>query len=262
MRDNTNDLGRLHGRDLIAVDKTEQAMAWLISQGPVVEHPPLPAWITKKLVAARRIMRLRRDAYLVPDASGRLPSLPRAMNLLDPSCYVSGHGALAAQGLNDQDIAVWWSVGNRRHADISYGLFRAHFVVSPESAKHGEYHVVTSDGDRVRMATPAQALVDEARLMPLGFDWIETARVLRNAVDAGQVDETELLRLLAKQPSLTATRRLGLLFDIVRGAPDQGLLAAARRNLTLTRGAGDRFVDQGWRIALPVERQRIKRGLS
>jgi Transcriptional regulatory protein, C terminal len=162
MRDNTNDLGRLHGRDLIAVDKTEQAMAWLISQGPVVEHPPLPAWITKKLVAARRIMRLRRDAYLVPDASGRLPSLPRAMNLLDPSCYVSGHGALAAQGLNDQDIAVWWSVGNRRQADISYGLFRAHFVVSPESAKHGEYHVVTSDGDRVKMATPAQALVDEA----------------------------------------------------------------------------------------------------
>ena len=262
MHDNSMNLDNLHERHLITVKKTEQAMAWLVEQGPLVQDPPLPTWITESLVASRRIMRLRRGVYLVPEASGRLPSLSRAMNLLDPVGYVSGHGALAAQGLNDQDISHWWAVSGRRQADIAYGPFRAHFVYSPDSAKQGKRHAVLYEAERSQMATPTQALFDEARLMPFGFDWIETARVLRNAVEAGRTDEGQVLRLAKQTPSLAAVRRLGLLFEIVRGKPDEMLLAAARRNLTVSRVAGDETVDPTWRITLPFGRDRIIRGMK
>lgn len=262
MQDNSMNLDNLHERHLIAVQKTEQAMAWMVEHGPLVVDPGLPTWITESLVDARRVMRLRRGVYLAPDAEGRLPSLPRAMSLLDPSGYVSGHGALAAQGLTDQDVAVWWAAGSRRQADIAYGLYRAHFVLSPQSARQGQRQVVAYEGDQISMATPSQALVDEARLMPFGFDWVETGRILRNAVDLAQTDEKQVLGLLAAQPSLAATRRLGVLFEIVRGEPDPRFLEAARRNLTVSRISGEEQMDPVWRITLPVDKKQIRRGMK
>ncbi len=262
MHDIHMSLDSLHERQMISVAKTEQAMGWLVEHGPLVVDPPLPPWITDRLVTGQRVMRLRRGVFLVPDAEGRLPSLPKAIELLDPAGYVSGHGALAAHGLNDQDISHWWAVASRRQADISYGLYRAHFVYSPESARAGQRHVVRFEHDRVRMATPTQALVDEARLMPFGFDWVETGRVLRNAVETGRTDEGAVLERLSVQPSLAATRRLGLLFALVRGAPDQRLLAAARRTPTISRIAGDKGIDETWRISLPHDRARIARGMK
>jgi hypothetical protein len=262
MHDVHMSLDNLHERQVISIAKTEQAMGWLVAHGPLVVEPPLPAWITDRLVTAQRVMRLRRGVFLVPGDDGRLPSLPRAMDLLDPAGYVTGHGALAAQGLNDQDVSHWWAAAGRRQADISYGLYRAHFVFSPESARVGQRHVVPYEGDRVRMATPTQALVDEARLIPFGFDWVETGRVLRNAVETGRTAETGVLELLSAQPSMAATRRLGLLFELVRGSPDPRLLAAARRNLTVSRIVGDEGIDETWRITLPHDRARIARGMK
>ena len=256
------DLDNLLEQHLIAVPKKEQAMAWLIERGPLVVEPPLPSWILENLVADRRIMRLRRGAYLVPEVSWGLPSLPRTMNLLDPDGYVSGHGALTAQGLNDQDIARWWAVGSRRQADISYGLYAAHFVFSPESAISGQRYDVMYEGDHTSMATPTQAFIDEARLMPFGFDWVETGRVLRNAVEVGATDERQIQQALSTQPSLAATRRLGLLLEIVRGTPDTDLLDVARRNLTLSRITGEQEIDSTWRITLPVNKEQIRRGMK
>jgi predicted transcriptional regulator of viral defense system len=256
------DLHNLHERQIIAVAKTEQAMAWLVANGPLVVDPPLPNWLMKSLERSRRVMRLRRGIYLVPKPDGRLPSLPRAMNMLDEDGYVTGHGALAAQGLNDQDVSRWWAVGSRRQSDIVYGLYRAHFVFSPEAAVGGERAMVSFEGEQVRMATATQALVDEARLMPFGFDWVETARVLSNAVAVDRTDEERVIRVLRKQPSLAATRRLGLLFELVRGEPHKGLLELARRSDTISRVSDGRVTDPPWRIGLPFGRDHIRRAMK
>lgn len=237
-------------------------MAWLVEHAPLLIDPPLATWITERLVEAQRIMRLRRGVYLVPDHDGRLPSLARAMNLLEPDGYISGHAALSAQGLNDQDVSHWWAVGTRRQADITYGRYLGHFVFSPASARTGLREAVRVEGEPVTMATATQALVDEARLMPFGFDWIETARVLRNAAETGRTDEVRVLRVLERQPSLAALRRLGLLFELVRGAPDAHLLGEARHNLTLSRITGDSHVDPTWRITLPFDRSQISRAMK
>ena len=255
-------LAILHERDIIAVDKTEQAVAWLVENGPLVTAPPIPVWIMRRLTDDRRILRLRRGTYLVPTEEGRLPSLGRAMNLLDADGYISGHAALAAQGLNDQDIPTWWALATRRQADITYGHFAGHFVYSPGSATSGERHTVPLEGEAVVMATPTQALVDEARLIPFGFDWVETGRVLRNAVDVRRTDEAEVKRVLAQQPSLAAARRLGLLFELVRGRPDPDLLRIARRTTTVSVVSGGRFVDREWRIKLPLRRDDIRRAMQ
>jgi predicted transcriptional regulator of viral defense system len=261
MHDNSTVLDNLHERNLIAVPKTEQAMVWLVENGPLLVDPPIPGWIMERLVEGGRVMRLRRGVYLAPDQSGRLPSFARTMSLLDPGGYVTGHAALAAQGLNDQDISHWWAVGSRRQADIAYGLYRGHFVCSPASARLGKRHQVLVGVERVGMATPTQALVDEARLMPFGFDWIETARVLRNTVETGRTDEDRVLRALRSQPSLAATRRLGLLFEIVRGAPDERFVVAARRTLAPSMVKGSDQLDAKWRIALPFDLARIQRAI-
>jgi predicted transcriptional regulator of viral defense system len=255
-------LDNLHERNLIAVPKMEQAMAWLVEHGPLLTDPPIPGWIMERLVESGRVMRLRRGVYLVPDQFGKLPSFARAISQLDPAGYITGHAALATQGLNDQDVPQWWAVGSHRQGDIVYGLYRGHFVLSPLSARLGKRHLVRVEGDRVSMATPTQALVDEARLMPFGFDWIETARVLRNAVETGQTDEDRALRALRAQPSLAATRRLGLLFEIVRGEPDERFVAAARRTLAPSVVMGSNHLDARWRVALPFDPLRIRRAIK
>lgn len=255
------DISILHERRIIALDKTEQAMAWLVQNGPVVADPPVPLWILKALVGDRRILRLRRGLVLAPRSDGRLPSFPATINLVEPTGYVTGHGALVAHGLNDQDVSHWWSLATRRQSDIRYGRYRAHFTLSSERARTGQRTKVQVEGDKVVVATVAQAFIDELTFMPFGLDWVETARVLRNAVEAGRTNERDVLNLIRHRPSIAVTRRAGLLFELVRGRPDPELLAAARANDDITRVVGSGFTDRTWRLTLPFPRERILRGL-
>jgi hypothetical protein len=86
--------------------------------------------------------------------------------------------------------------------------------------------------------------------------------VLRNAVEAGRTDEWQAIRLLQEQPSLAATRRLGLLFELVRGTPHPEMLRIARLSATVSKVADGREVDPTWRITLPFGRDRIRRAMK
>lgn len=254
-------LSVLHENRVIAVAKTEQGLAWLIENGPVVADPPLPAWMLKALVADRRILRLRRGLFLAPTKEGRLPSFPAAINAVDPTGYVTGHGALSMHGLTDQDVSHWWSITSRRQSDIRYGPYRAHFTLSPVQARQGHRTSLQVDGETVTLATVTQAFVDELRFMPYGLDWIEAARVLRNALETQRIDEHEVLRLLGPRPSIAVARRAGLLFEVVRSGPNPELLSIARKNDDITRLAGATVTDKTWRLALPFPRERILRAI-
>jgi predicted transcriptional regulator of viral defense system len=251
------DINRLHRSSIIAVPQKEQAMAWLVTHGPLVANPPLPMAALRSLVTGERILRLRRDLYLAPDRSGRLPSLPETLNLVAPDGYISGHGALMLHGLDDQDISHWYSVTANRRPDVRYGLLRAHFVMSPNQVAVSATTSLAVGGHRVKVATAAQALVDEVLLMPWGLDHVETARVLRTAIEARAVTEIELVRQLGRRPSVAAARRLGLLLELVTSHPNADLLAMARSNRGVTRLAGDAVFDETWRLYLPQSRAEI-----
>lgn len=259
MQDSDVDITSLHESRLIVIPQKEQGMAWLVTHGPLVVNPPLPAQLLRALAAERRIMRLRRGLYLAPTAQGELPSLPAAINLVDPDGYISGHGALMLQGLNDQDVSHWYSVSARRQADILYGRMHAHFVYSPEQRKAGRIISSAHRGSLIRMATVAQALIDEIVLMPFGLDYVETTRVLRNALQARQTSERELIATLKRRPSVAAARRLGLMLELITGKANPELLAMARSNDGTTTLDGATIPDRTWRLKLSNSRETIVR---
>jgi len=253
------DINSLHESRLIALPQKEQGLAWLIQHGPLVGNPPLPMAVLRSLVADKRILRLRKGLYLVPTPQGRLPSLPHAINLADPVGCISGHGALMLHGLNDQDISHWYSVTARRQADITYGAFRAHFVLSPQWATTAARTTLNVRGEQVVVTTVSQAIVDEVRFMPYGLDYAETARVLRNAFEAGKVTERDLVAVMRNRPSVAAARRLGFLLELVRARPNRDLLAMARSQEGVTRLAGDSVPNSTWRLFLPGPADSILR---
>lgn len=259
MQDTGVDINSLHESNLIALPHKEQGLAWLVAHGPLVKDPPLPMSVLRALVADRRVLRLRRGLYLAPSTDTRLPSLPATINLADPPGYISGHGALMLHGLNDQDIRDWYSVTARRQADLAYGVFRVHFVYSQARAEVAARTRVVIRGEPITLATPAQALVDEVDIMPYGLDHAETARVLRNALEARKVTESELVGVLRNRPSIAAARRIGFLLEVASDRHNPDLLAMAQSRSGMTRLSGDDVAEWKWRLFLPQPRNSLVR---
>lgn len=251
------DITILHRNNLIALDQQEQALAWLIENGPLVNDPPIPMAQLRNLVKARRLVRLRRNLYLAPTAQGVLPSLPRTISLVDPNGYISGHGALSLHNLNDQDIVTWYSVSAHRHADIIYGSFSAHFVLSPIRRSAAMTTGILVRGERIIVATPARALIDEIELMPFGLDYSETARILRFALDTAATSEDSIIAEMGGTPTVAAARRLGFLLEIATGRKNLRLLAMAQSVSGMTRVAGSDIPEYAWRLYLPQLRDTI-----
>src|SRR6266568_755584 len=111
--------------------QVEQAMLWLVENGPLHQDPQLPHWILRQLVRGKRIARLRRGLYLVPTQTGRLPSLPAVGQLLAPDGYLSFYSAITRHGLTDQETALWAMVTDKPQFAVRYGQIRLEFVAWP-----------------------------------------------------------------------------------------------------------------------------------
>jgi len=253
------DINSLYESNMIAIPQKEQALAWMIGEGPLVEEPGLPMPALRSLVAQQRIVRLRRGLYLAPTPDGRLPSFPRTVNLVDPEGYISGQGALSLHGFNDQDISRWYSVGPSHRGDITYGQYKAHFVESPERSQDASRTQVEVRSEPVVVATPARAMIDDVDLMPFGLDVVEVARALRYTVGSGAVSEDDLMAEWRRTPSVAAARRLGLLLEIVTGERSRAFLEVARSRGGVTRLQGDTVAEPAWRLLLPRSREDIAR---
>jgi predicted transcriptional regulator of viral defense system len=250
---NINNLVR---NSIISIPQQERGMAWLVDHGPLVTAPPLPMAVLRALVRRERILRLRRGLYLVPDVTGRLPGIAETITLVDPDGYISGHGALGLMGLNDQDVGRWYSVSPRELAGIAYGPLAVHFVHSVSALARAKTTAVSIAGCSVRLATIAQALIDEIDLMPWGLDYPETVRVMRNALDAGRVNERELLAVWRAHPSIAAARRLGFTLELATGRASAAIAAIAHRDRGITGPTTGRL-DLAWRLRLPASREDI-----
>jgi predicted transcriptional regulator of viral defense system len=254
------DINELHRNRVIGLTQKENGMVWLVEHGPLVASPPLPAQILSSLVETKRIMRLRRDLYLAPGAGARLPSLYEAINLVDPDGYISGQGALMLHGLTDQDVPDWYSVTSKRQGDITYGVFPVHFVFSPDQARTAARTTVGFEGRRVVVGTVAQAIVDEALLMPLGLDYGAVARALRIAFLGQKTSEAELVAALRARGSVAAARRLGFLTEIVTSRVNDEMMAMAMGNDGATKTTRDSVHEPKWRLYLPDTRRSILSG--
>lgn len=246
---------------LLRTAQTDQALAWLVRHGPLLSDPPLPNWVLRQLVRTKRIARLRRGLYLVPRADGRLPSLPAAAALVEPSGYLSFYAALTLHGLTDQDTDRWGMVTARRRRPIRYGRVRLEFVTWPARLRIAKVATRHIDGVSVRIATPVQAFCDTLEAPRLGPSLPEMLHVLRVGVRARRLSIAALRARARLVNSVVLARRLGLLMELATGSADAQLLRVAQRSHAWSR-AEERpgtISEPRWRLLLTRGRSDLIR---
>lgn len=246
---------------LVRPSKLEQAMAWLVDNGPLLEEPELPSWILHELVKAGRIARPRRGLYLAPSRSGEMLSLPTIATHLEPQGYLSFYGALVLHNLTDQETATWQYVSPRRLRPLRLGQTRLEFVPWPSRLRSAEAKVQTVGGLRVRIASPEQALCDVLEAPRLAPSWSELVHVVHTGLALRRVGVTRLRLRAQAIDSPALARRLGLLLEMETGSVDRTLLKIAQRSNDWTRLAGlgtrVRARDARWRLELPRSRAEL-----
>jgi len=239
--------------------QVEQAMAWLVQNGPLHQDPPLPHWVLRQLVRTERIARLRRGLYLAPTPAGKLPSLPAVGQLLAPEGYLSFYGAITLHGLTDQDTARWAMVTREPACGIRYGQRRLEFVPWPARVRSAAVTTKRFDGVSVRLATPAQAFCDCLEAPRHGPSAAELVHVLRDGLALGKLSERGLVAHALEISSLVLARRLGLLLEITTGKVNPRLheLATRSHNWTRLDDRDGHERDTRWRLLLPRSREDI-----
>jgi len=237
---------------LLRTAQTDQALAWLVRHGPLLSDPPLPQWVLRQLVRTERIARLRRGLYLAPRANGRLPSLPAAAALVEPSGYLSFYAALTLHGLTDQDADRWGMVTARRRRPIRYGRARLEFVTWPARVPIAKAVTRRIDGVSVRIATPVQAYCDTLEAPRFGPSLPEMLHVLRVGLRARRLSIAALRAHARRVNSVVLARRLGLLLELATGTADAQLVRIAQRSHAWSR-AEERpgtISEPRWRLLL------------
>ncbi len=242
--------------------RTDAALRRLIAAGPIVVAPRAEPWVLRQLVRTRRIARLRRGVYLVPDMRGRMLPPAAVAALLAPAGYLSFYGALIVHGLTDQDTAVWAVVTRQRQATARYGRARIEFVVRRASARRPKVQVRRIAGVRARVASAAEAFCDcleQPRYAPSPG---ELLRMLRVGLRTRRLSVALLRSRALTRRSPYVASRLGLLLELATGERDRRLYAAARRShrwrsLLDERAAALR--DSRWRVELPASREQLSR---
>lgn len=214
---------------LVALPKVEQAAAWMIQQGPVIENPELPTWVLRTLVGQNRVARLRRGVYAVPDAQGRLRLSPFAVGeVVEPGSIVSFHAALAFWNVTDQTPRRIGVVSTKRHSPIAFGPQAVVFLARERALRQMECKRRKIGDQTVRVATPAQAFIDALSYPPLAASPAEMLTILVHGLATKILTLTGLRRRALADGSLVVARRLGLLLELATGTTDSELLERAR----------------------------------
>ncbi len=237
-------------------------MDWLVQNGPLIENPSLPAWILKRLVRTKRIARLRRGLYLVPDRrTGQMLPLPTIAARLAPNGYLSFYGVLSIYGLTDQDPTSWAIVTRRRQASLRYGRQRLYFVAWPERLRKAKTQRRSFRGSQVRVATPVQAYCDTLEKPRLSPGLPELLHVLIVGLSTKQLTARRLRAHALRLNSVVLARRLGLLLEMATGRVDPALKELARKShnwTPLERMSHRRPIRESrWMLVLPAPKDHI-----
>lgn len=213
----------------------------------------------RRLVRARRVLRVRRDLLVLPDATGLLGvDLVDLVDVVAPRPYlITGGRALERAGLTDQHYFGVVVLVPREVATLTYrGQTANFFATAPEN-------IWGADPDALPCyALPERALIDVLNHPRYGVSLTQVLDALLRAVadDPGFLD-----RLLAAvvrygagsqgHGSRSAARRVGLLVERLFGpevaAPYRGLVGESRAPLLLRPGGSpDGPVDGAWRVVV------------
>lgn len=252
-------INSLDKRGITRTPQVEQAMAWLVANGPLHVDPEMPHWILRQLVRTERIARLRRGVYLAPTPEGELPSGPAVAQLLAPDGYLSFYGPLTLDGLTDQDTAQWVMVTRRHQAPARLPRGHVDFALWPRRVRTASTRIRKIDGVNVRVATPAQAFMDCLEAPRFAPPAPELLHVLRDGSDLGRLSQKELVRRALDLGSPVVARRLGLLIEFATGRTEPRLRELAERSHKWSR-LDDRpaeIREPRWRLLLPQSRDFI-----
>jgi len=234
------------------IPQLERAMAWLVEVGPLVEGPPLPVWILSRLVKQRRILRLRRDLYLVPRKNGKIPSETATIGLVFPEGYITG--MVAHYNFTDQDAGLWHVINPTRMSGMRYGPLTIEAHCSPKRISRAKINARREEGVVVGWATPVQAIIDCCALPSLAPEIGILIAVMRTALQKRAVTAKTLQEAAMAEDSEAVATRIGYLLELLGGEINPELWKIARRTnnwLPLVTGREMTARDSSWRILLP-----------
>jgi predicted transcriptional regulator of viral defense system len=165
----------------------------------------------RRLVAAGRLRRLKRGAYLVIDPVRETPLIAVASGLVaEVAHYVTTDAALVFHGLLDQPVrTITVVVGCRvRPVELGGTVVRS-VALADRWLEAADAYATTVDGFTVRVASREQAVVD-ALAEPA---WMTHRSLLPEVVAAFSDDELERTADRAMKRSTAAGQRLGYLVE-------------------------------------------------
>lgn len=264
MQDMCMSLHRLLKVGQVALPKVEQAVAWMIEHGPIIEDPRLPPWVLHSLARQNRIVRLRQGVYAVPDANGRVRLSAFAVgDVVEPGSVVSFHAALAFWNVTDQTPRRIGVVSKKRHSPVLFGPQTVVFLARPRTLKRMEFKTSRIGDRRVRVATPAQAFIDALSHPPLAAAPSEMLAILVHGLATKILTSGALRRRALADGSLVVARRVGLLLELATGEVDAQLLARAHSSHAYSRfegpeGQAAEHAVPRWLLRVPAPPERLR----
>jgi len=201
-----------------------------------------------RLEQAGRITSVRKDLFVLPDATGRISvGLANLIDVVAPQPYlITGGRALEHHNLTDQHF---FSVAVLTPSRVTSFMYRGERAIFLPTDKNN----IWGGKGQPHYATPERVIMDALGSTRYGVSF---SQVLTALSLEGQRDPEFLGRLLASArhfQSNAAARRVGLLVDRLFGsdaaAPFRELIGKSRTPTLLRRGGRtDGSLDSTWRV--------------
>jgi predicted transcriptional regulator of viral defense system len=221
----------------------------------------------KRLAQSRRVIRVRRDLVVLPDAAGLLGvEFVRLLDVVSPRPYlITAGAALQHAGLTDQHYFTFPVLVSRETSELRYRGSTARFFVVDPSNLWGWHGAASLKTRRVRhgvspFASPERAIIDAINHPRYGMSLTQVSNALLRAVE----HDRSFLRELHGAVSLysagslahgarAAARRTGYMVEQLFGAkaarPYRDLVGENRALALLRPGASRRgAVSHEWRL--------------
>lgn len=220
-----------------------------------------------RLVRAQRVIRVRRDLVVLPDAAGLLgTNFIKLLDVVAPRPYlITAGAALQHAGLTDQHYFTFCVLVSQETSELRFRGSTARFFVVDRSNLWGWQRVANEPTSRRQpasagFASPERAIVDGINRPHYGMSLTQVSDALLKAVDG---DRGFLRRLHAAvtlysagslaHSSRAAARRTGYIVEQLFGAkaarPYRSMLGENRAPALLRPGASRRgSVDREWRL--------------
>jgi predicted transcriptional regulator of viral defense system len=203
-----------------------------------------------RLARAGRIIAVRKDLLVLPDATGRATvGLAELVDAVAPAPYlITGGRALQHNRLTDQYFFTTTVLVPTPVRGFSYRGETAVFATTESRRIWG-----WNDDERPRYASPERVLMDVLSHSRYGVSLSQALQALRLAVDRDPEVTGRLVDSARRYGSAAISRRLGLLVDRLFGseaaAPFAELIGKSRTPVLLRPGGprkGD--IDRTWRV--------------